>query len=491
MLPLYILPIGFAAPIAVVATQARERRLFTLVTLLLTLAAVWMTTDASAWLWTSSEILLGKLRFPWRWQVFVAFGAALLVAACMEPLCRIRRLPAFTMPLLGVALSAYLIAFPLVNLDYPTGVDSSYREISPSALGQWGLDFLPIWAFEEFEEFGVNGRAPSSSTPNLDAIDSVAVVPTRAGLLQQQFQVTASHSFRLLFHQFYVPAWRVTIDGVQVATQTATNLALTGVTVPPGTHTVELAWHATRAVWLCRVLTAIGWVVVFAMLRQVVKGSGPLRRGRDTESNAASATAPESWLLGLRGLVRSFRLSAQGPLRLKSREVTPPDPPADRWNWPLVVWLAGGALMVVAASGITTRTRDLAATGADYGDIRLEGVLPPPPTRAGDVATVQLTWFVKDYGELVSAFVHLVDEAGAAISQHDLPPSGQYYTPYPLWTPGLLLHSEHNIPIPASLRPGRYRLLAGLYRLDASNESLVPKNADSSRLEIGMLEVLP
>ena len=146
---------------------------------------------------------------------------------------------------------------------------------------------------------------------------------------------------------------------------------------------------------------------------------------------------------------------------------------------------------MVAASGITSRTWDVAAIGADYGGIRLEGVLPPPPTRAGDVATVQLTWFVKDYGEPVSAFVHLVDEAGTAISQHDLPPGGQYYTPYPLWTPGLLLHSKHNIPIPASLRPGRYRLVAGLYRLDASNESLVPMNADSSRLEIGMLEVLP
>ena len=240
----------------------------------------------------------------------------------------------------------------------------------------------------------------------------------------------------------------VGVGGVKVDAQPATNLAFASVTVPPGTHTVELAWGATRVVWLGRFVTAIGWVVVFVLLLKADNRSGILRRRRDS------------------------------------------DPPTGRRHWPLVVWLAAGAFLLAAASGITAGAWDVAVIGADYGGIRLEGVLPPPPTRAGDVANSQLTWFVKDYGTPVSAFVHLVDEAGAVIAQDDGPPGGAY-TPYPRWSPGLILHSTQNITVPASLPPGNYRLIAGLYYPATPLEPLVPMNADSPRLEIGRLEVLP
>ena len=453
-LPIYTIPIGIAAPIAVVAVQSRKLRLFTLVTLLLTLGVVWMTTSSSAWVWTSGEVLLEKLQFPTRWQVFAAFGTALLSAASLEPLRKVRRLPAFAVPLVGVVLSAYLLANALGRLDYPADDVSSYNEASAISLWRrdlltvWGIsatEFLPIWVTEQPWAIG---REPGEPRPIVDIIDFAAVAPTRTGLLQQQFQVTTQQPFRLLFHQFYVPAWRIALDGVRVDAQPATNLALASVTVPPGTHTVELEWGATRAVWLGRVLTAFGWVVVFVLLLKAGNGSGILRPRRDS------------------------------------------DRPTGRRHWPLVVWLAAGAFMVAAASGITARTWDVEAIGADYGNIRLEGVRPPRPTRAGDVAPVQLTWFVKDYGTPVSAFVHLVDEVGAVIAQDDGPLGGAY-TPYSRWSPGLILHSTHYITVPASLPPGNYRLIAGLYYPATPLEPLVPMNADSPRLEIGMLKVLP
>ena len=87
--------------------------------------------------------------------------------------------------------------------------------------------------------------------------------------------------------------------------------------------------------------------------------------------------------------------------------------------------------------------------------------------------------------------MHLVDGDGMGIAQQDVPPGGPYYMPLPLRAPGLVLHSTHNLTIPASVPPGKYRLLAGLYYRDAPHVSLVPLHADSSRVEIGMVEVFP
>ena len=89
------------------------------------------------------------------------------------------------------------------------------------------------------------------------------------------------------------------------------------------------------------------------------------------------------------------------------------------------------------------------------------------------------------------AFVHLADEAGKKVAQQDVPPGGKYYTPLPLWAPALVLHSNQNLTIPATLPPGQYRLLAGLYYREYPHESLVPLHSDSSRVEIGMVKVLP
>lgn len=238
------------------------------------------------------------------------------------------------------------------------------------------------------------------------------------------------------------------MDGIEVDAEPASGLGLASVLIPPGAHTVEIAWGTSTAVWLGRLVTAAGWVAVFMLLSQAMNGLGFLGSGRG---------------VGLT-LVRQV--------------------------WLPVAWLAAGALMVLAASGITTRTWDFSAIGADYGNVRLEGVRSIPPLRAGDVAPVHLTWFVKGSGEPVRAFVHLVDEAGVGLSQHDIPPGG-VNTPYQSWMAGQILHSTHNIKIPDSLPPGSYRLVAGLYYPEQVNEPIVPVNGSSPRLEIGSIEVLP
>ncbi len=91
----------------------------------------------------------------------------------------------------------------------------------------------------------------------------------------------------------------------------------------------------------------------------------------------------------------------------------------------------------------------------------------------------------------LSAFLHLVDEAGMRIAHQDVPAGGTYDTPLLSWAAGPVLRSNRNLTILESLPPGKYRLWAGLYYCDDPHESLVTLNANGSPLEIGMVEVSP
>ena len=461
-LPIYTIPIGIAAMYVALAAKAGDLRLFTLVTLSSTILVAWMTTTSSTWLWESAAFLLEKLQFPWRWQVFVAFGTPLLLSACLEQLKGMPRLPKSTMPIIFTILSMYIPIYSIVGLDYPKGDDSRYQEFSAQSLwnlnfqvwefdeqgksvGFWTREYMPVWVDADLRHIG---GLLWDQLPMPDSNESLAVVPLRTGLLRHEFQVSTQKTFRLLLHQFYFPHWRVWLDGIQAKVEPAGQLTLASVEIPPGTHDVVFAWSPSPSVWFGRLLTAVGWIAVFAMLYVEAKGSVTSRSGRGT-------------------ILLSFRRYL-----------------------PLGGWLAVGALIVAVASGIADRTWEVSAIGADYGNIRLEGVRHPIPTRAGEVAHVQLTWAVKTAGVPVSAFVHLVDETGMGVSQHDGPPGGQY-TPYPRWEPGLVLNSTHSIAVPETLSPGTYRLVAGLYFPDQSHEPLVPLNGDIARLEIGALQVLP
>ena len=456
-LPIYVIPAVLGALLAVPTMRSRNLRFLTLLTLALTLGLGWLMTDTSTWLWFSFEALLDQIQFPWRWQTFLALGVALLLAASLESLRTSRRLWKTTVPLLSLLISIYLFSNATVRLDYETSEDPANQAHWSDSIGvwlwhlaegPWGRHLLPIGSLKSIEEAVGAGQSPWEHPAHQDPIGSAAVTPTRVGLLQQRYLVTTDQTFRLLFHQFNFPPWHVTVDGFQVDVQPSTAFSLASVEIPPGTHTVELAWRATSAVWLGRIVTAVGWFVVLLLLSHAARTAYLFRRARGA---------------GLRA-VRQF--------------------------WSPLVWLAVGAFMVVGASDITARTWDVTAIGADYGNIRLEGVRAIPPVRAGEVAPIHLTWTVTGAGGPVSVFVHLVDETGMGVSQHDGPPGGTQ-SPYQSWTPGLILNSTHNITVPDSMTPGTYRLIAGLYYPDQGAEPLVPLNGENSRLQIGTLEVLP
>jgi|GEM_PF-6498106 len=103
---------------------------------------------------------------------------------------------------------------------------------------------------------------------------------------------------------------------------------------------------------------------------------------------------------------------------------------------------------------------------ADFGSqIALVGAgATTESARAGSTATVNLVWLAMtrpnaDY----TAFVHLLDDNGKVVAQHDSPPlAGTYPTHF--WDPGDRVGDSIGVPLPANLPAGTYRIEVGLYQ---------------------------
>jgi hypothetical protein len=85
------------------------------------------------------------------------------------------------------------------------------------------------------------------------------------------------------------------------------------------------------------------------------------------------------------------------------------------------------------------------------------------PIRAGQEMTVTLYWQATapldaDY----TTFVHLRDEGNQTAAQVDAAPLQGFY-PTSAWQPGEILNDTQRLTLPGDLRPGNYRIVAGLY----------------------------
>ena len=103
---------------------------------------------------------------------------------------------------------------------------------------------------------------------------------------------------------------------------------------------------------------------------------------------------------------------------------------------------------------------------ARFGDVAaLEGyALERCGQGAPKELVVRLYWRALQTGAKRSytVFVHLLDEAGNIASQHDGPPAmGEL--PTTIWVAGEIIADEHRLSLPQGLRPGRYRIVVGLY----------------------------
>jgi 4-amino-4-deoxy-L-arabinose transferase-like glycosyltransferase len=100
------------------------------------------------------------------------------------------------------------------------------------------------------------------------------------------------------------------------------------------------------------------------------------------------------------------------------------------------------------------------------GRVRLLGYsLDDGPFQAGDPLAFSLFWqALADGGERYVVFAQLQDETGQPVALSETPP----VYPSDRWSAGFLLRDPHQIPLPATLPPGTYRLAIGLLRPDGS-----------------------
>ena len=122
------------------------------------------------------------------------------------------------------------------------------------------------------------------------------------------------------------------------------------------------------------------------------------------------------------------------------------------------------------------------------GEISLHSVaLGASALASGDVLQVQLVWTaLRKPGGRYKVFLQLLDSDGVLVAQRDSEPAaGSSLTR--TWQPGDSIVDNHGLLIPADLKAGDYRMIAGLYDINDPAARLMV--GESSYVELGTIEV--
>lgn len=135
-----------------------------------------------------------------------------------------------------------------------------------------------------------------------------------------------------------------------------------------------------------------------------------------------------------------------------------------------------GAIPIRLDGAETQRWRDAPARFVVAEHIELVDVIAPAGLTTEEPFTVTLIWRNRaTQSRPRTAFVHLLNAAGAPIVQSDAQPRGGDY-PTPFWLPGEIVPDTHTLDT-RNLSGGRYQLAAGMY--DSITQERLPV-ADTS-----------
>jgi hypothetical protein len=311
--------------------------------------------------------------------------------------------------------------------------DRMWRE--DAEMGQvgatWTGEFLPLTVTEQRWALG---RAREGATDSPAFTPRPAVRIERLGYDAAELTVDAAAPLTVRLHQFYLPAWHVTLNGDTLITYPAGELGLVAVDLPAGGGRLAVRFGPTPA-WLL--------AAALAML---------------------AATVWAVWAWHERRADRRLVLTAVAML--------------------LIV-----ALLGLNQVGVGQRMWTPQPVNAAVGDVALLLGYDTAPARGADALDVTLYWFaLRDVAANYKVFVHLLGKDGAVIAQHDGDPVGGY-TPTSRWRSGELIADRHRIPLPSGLASGEYGLKAGMYQPEPlHNLPVEPPSADG-RVDLGQVNL--
>lgn len=135
-------------------------------------------------------------------------------------------------------------------------------------------------------------------------------------------------------------------------------------------------------------------------------------------------------------------------------------------------------------SDVADQPRSPSGATLGAGAITLDGYIHPKQVQRGTTLTLALFWQVNralagDY----TVFVHVIDAQGNTLAQRDMPPLDGS-RPSSSWQVGELIRDDQDLPIPADIPAGIYRIVVGMY--DA--QTLVSIN-DNGPIDVGEVEL--
>ena len=396
--------------------------------------ALFMATDLSGFLWRAFHNPLTFLQYPWRFMMLAALGMAMGATLALAE----RRWFALTLvPLFMLASTASIPLKPLreavVGEQAMWQYDFKNRQIGST----WTAEYMPWWVWADRTAIPLPPRAPVSDV-SLAAPSVRAMRVVKVGYAPATYRVTASptpqsDTTRLRFHQFYMPQWRITLNGQPLQTYPTTELGLLTVDLPPSKESVlEMSWSSTAFEQGALVVSIISVIVLLVLFRN------------------------------------QWRLFA----------------------------LVSVALVVLLATNQQTNNPTIYPIHAqleDFADL-LAVRLERETYGTGDAVPVTLIWLARrETRENIKVFVHLTDADNARVmAQSDGDPVGGF-TPTSRWQVGEIVGDTHVLTVPTNAGTGSLKLFAGMYyfeplrNLQATRDGIVlPDN----RILLGEIRVV-
>jgi len=234
-------PAGPAGPAAPAGLASPGTCVVAIVGALLFVGGVFMTTAASGFVYRLFPLLV-FVQFPWRFLALAALGGALLGGLSVGVMTD-RAPPRIGIPVaLGAAALAVILALPI--LGPKTNI----------VLPAWSVDPAEMWKRNDTTTKGeylplqvVEARRPRGFTEGLYDLEGEALltgVSRRAG--RWSFRAESTEPVTVTLRDVAYPGWAATANGSPVPLghrKRSGNLTLT---LPAGTHDVEVTLEPTR-----------------------------------------------------------------------------------------------------------------------------------------------------------------------------------------------------------------------------------------------------